>query len=179
MRFSSSFLLLLLLHLLSILVQASVLFAFAPPPTTRRRVDVPSPTRLWERATFSKPSQAECEALGMREWPQLVKKKGLSIETAAPDTELVRYILEGEGSLMVVKEDDFDDDSSTSSSNTKRSTVQRGTLIRVTGPVTLKWDVASTDMVVLTPSYEQGGLLLGVAGGLVALLAALLFATSS
>eukprot|EP00977_Amphora_coffeiformis_P028128 scaffold34700_cov256-Amphora_coffeaeformis.AAC.4 len=145
-----------------VLVQVSVLSAFAPPPTTSRsnnnsnsrRRRLAATTALFGRSVISRstPSQAECESLGIREWPQQVKKRGPWTETAAVDTELVRYILQGEGSLVIV-----DDDG-------KPTRVQPGTLLRITGPATLQWDVSSVDMILLTPGYEQGGLLLGVAG---------------
>ena len=107
--------------------------------------------------------------MGVREWPQQVKK-GSWTETAAPDAELVRYVLEGKGSLAIVDEN--------GGPPTKKS-VQPGTLISVTGPATLEWEASSVDMILLTPGYEQGGLLVAVGGGLIILMAALIFATSS
>ena len=112
----------------------------------------------------STPSQAECEAMGIREWPQQVKSKSWT-EQAQEGTELTRYILEGQGTLVV--------DRST------KETLAPGKLITVSGPATLEWQATSADMIVLTPGYEQGGLLLAVGGGLVILVIALIVATSS
>lgn len=112
----------------------------------------------------STPSQAECEAMGIREWPQQVKSKRWT-EQAQEGTELTRYILEGQGTLVV--------DSST------KETLVPGKLITVSGPALLEWQASSADMILLTPGYEQGGVLLAVGGGLVLLVIALIVATSS
>ena len=128
------------------------------------------PTRTCFRGvvTISTPSQAECKAMGVREWPQQIKRGIWEEQTA--ETEVVRYVLEGKGFVVVA--DPID-------GTTNKQVIQSGTLVSVTGPAVLKWQASTKDMVILTPSYEQGGLLLAVGGGLVALLATLILATSS
>ena len=161
----------ILLGLIGLIGSQSLLcLAFGPPPlphialTTR-----PTSCCLAVTVTTSTPSQEECEALGVREWPQQIKKGGWT-EEAAPDVELVRYILEGKGTLVVTDDD---------TTNQKQQSLQPGTMVTVTGPATLKWQASTKDMILLTPSYEQGGLLVVVGGGLVVLMAALIAATSS
>lgn len=125
--------------------------------------------------------------MGVREWPQQVKKGTWTETLSSNDSLLVRYVLEGQGSVDIVvassSGDDTDDDGSATTTTTTTTTttraVQPGTLLQVTGPATLQWQATTADMIVLTPGYEQGGLLLAVGGGLVALLAGVIFATSS
>ena len=148
--------------------------AFAPRPfwmvAPRTRRTTTTSFLAATTVNTSTPSQAECEALGIREWPQQVKKGSWS-ETAPPNTELIRYILEGQGTLVVTDDDGNDD---TSSFAKQQMTVQPGTLITVSGPARLTWQASTADMIILTPSYEQGGLLVAVGIGLLVLLPALL-----
>lgn len=94
-------------------------------------------------------------------------QNGAWTEEAAPDTELVRYILESEGTLIVTDDDTTDQ---------KEQSLQPRTWVTVPGPATLEW--ASKTKILLTPSYEEGGFLVGVGTRLIVLMAALIAATS-
>ena len=170
--FSSSILLGLIGRLIG--SQSLLCLAFCPPPPLPRAgLTTTRPTScLAGTVTTSTPSQAECEALGVREWPQQIKK-GAWTEEVAPDAELVRYVLEGQGTLVVT------DDDTTDPKQQQQQSLQPGTMVTVTGPATLEWQASTKDMILLTPSYEQGGLLVAVGAGLVVLMAALIAATSS
>merc|ERR1711862_622719 len=106
------------------------------------------------------PSPEEAAAMGARDWPQQIKK-GSWIEEIPTDEVKVRYILDGEGILDIANASDDMIES-------KRSTLRPGTLIEATGPLKLKWKVTgeggNDEMIILTPGYEQKGLLLVVAG---------------
>lgn len=164
--------------------------------TTTTRLCGATTNNKSDNVIVTTPSQIECESMGVREWPQRIKGRGTSTETAKPGTELVRYILEGEGSLVVDtmegndhnnSDDEITQRTTTTKSNKRkkqsqavsRIIVRPGNLIRITGPATLTWEVSSVDMIILTPGYEQGGLLLVVAGGLIALVTTLIFATTT
>ena len=162
--------------LVSVLWLVFLLFAqchaFVLPSTMTRMhrgADQPSPFRdnvmVAASVSTSIPSQAECEDLGIREWPSQVKQ-GSWTETADADQTLTRYVLEGEGTLAVADNED---------ASKQSYTLTPGILVTVTGPAALSWQVKSTtsDMILLTPSYEEGGLLLAVAGFLLLLLGAL------
>lgn len=107
--------------------------------------------------------------MGVREWPQQIKKGSWQEESAA-GTELVRYVLEGEGTLTATSADD---------QQTETASIQPGTLIKVEGPAFLEWESATDDMILLTPNYEQGGILVTVGGGLLLLLVGLVATTST
>ena len=122
------------------------------------------------------PSPEEAAALGIREWPQQVKSKGTSwSESVEPDRTVLRYILDGRGTVEIhpplVQEEE------TTTTRTIRSTtssppptptavrlvvkVQTGNLIQVQGPVTLHW-TAQEEIILLTPGFEEGGLFVSV-----------------
>ena len=102
--------------------------------------------------SVSSPSQAEAEAMGIRDWPQQAKQ-GEWEEDVVPADGLVRYVLEGTGTLIMEEEmEDF------------VVALKPGTLIKVNGTqqlVRLRWKADST-MILLTPGFEESGVLLGV-----------------
>uniref|UniRef100_A0A7S4AEF7 Uncharacterized protein n=1 Tax=Pseudo-nitzschia australis TaxID=44445 RepID=A0A7S4AEF7_9STRA len=123
------------------------------------------------RTDVSVPSQAECESLGVREWPQQ-SKKGSWTETVAPGKSLVRYVLEGTGSLKIVTGD-----------GTKPISVKPGILVEVetggdasSSAVELVWacDANCSEMILLTPGFEESGVFLGVVAGILVLFGVLL-----
>jgi len=121
------------------------------------------------RIGVSFPSQAKCETLGVREWPQQ-SKKGSWNEKVDHEESLVRYVLEGTGSLVVRVEGDGGDD---------KISVKPGTLIEIepgTPSVQLEWECASNcpEMILLTPGFEEGNVFLGAIVGIVVLFGALL-----
>lgn len=124
------------------------------------------------RIGVSVPSQAQCEALGVREWPQQ-SKTGSWNERVAPENTLVRYVLEGTGSLDVCSDETQDDESP----GTKQSiAVKPGTLVEIqpgTPAVRLEWK-CDGEIVLLTPGFEEGNVFLGVIAGIVLLFGALL-----
>ena len=127
----------------------------------------------FSRVKVSAPSQAESESLGIREWPQQ-SRKGSWNEQAVPDKSLVRYILDGSGSLTVMVADDGEEEESDTIIS-----VKPGTLIEVqpgTPQLLLEWecDSKSREIIVLTPGYEDTKVLLGVVAGVFLLFGALL-----
>ena len=123
------------------------------------------------RTDVSVPSQAQCESLGVREWPQQ-SKKGSWTETLAPGKSLVRYVLEGTGSLKIVTGD-----------GTKPISVKPGTLVEIetggdtsSSAVQLEWacDANCSEMILLTPGFEESGVFLGVVAGILVLFGVLL-----
>ena len=130
------------------------------------------------------PTQEEAEALGIREWSQQARRKGIFVEamtagdSASTTTTITRYVLEGEGQLTVVS-GDYDNDND----NNKPVSVKLspGTLVEVTATgtggggsdVQLNWDITSNEMIILTPGFEEMGLFIGVLVGLVGLVGAL------
>ncbi|VEU33661.1 unnamed protein product [Pseudo-nitzschia multistriata] len=120
------------------------------------------------RTELSVPSQAQCESLGIREWPQQ-SKSGSWTEAVAPGNSLVRYVLEGSGSLEIVTDGE-----------TERQSVRPGTLVEIesseSSGVQLEWacDASCPEMVLLTPGFEEGGVFLGVLAGILVLFGVLL-----
>ena len=106
---------------------------------------------------ISTPTPDEAAEMGARDWPQQFKKAGWS-ETVADDKVMIRYILSGQGTVSSVD------------ANVQNRRVGPGTLVEITGPANVEWSVNGGDeMIVLTPGYEEAGLLLGVAGAFVVL----------
>ncbi len=106
---------------------------------------------------ISTPTPDEAAEMGARDWPQQFKKAGWS-ETVAEDKVVIRYILSGHGTV------------SSADANVPKQQIGPGTLVEITGPTNVDWNVNDGDeMIVLTPGYEEAGLLLGVAGAFVVL----------
>lgn len=143
-----------------------VLFDQSQAFTPRYRISFPA--GLAATVSITEPSSEEEVAdLGMREWPQQFKAQdSLWTEVVAEDATLTRYILEGSGTLTVV-----DQDNAVTSTD---QIVKTGMLIEVSGGLaTLEWK-AETDMLLLTPTFEEGGLLAGIAAVCIILFGALL-----
>lgn len=95
--------------------------------------------------------------MGARDWPQQFKNSGWS-EIVPEEKVVTRYILSGQGAV------------SSSDANVQNRRIGPGTLVEITGPASVEWSVNDGDeMIVLTPGYEQTGLLLGVGGAFVVL----------
>mmetsp|Transcript_41635 Transcript_41635/g.81616 ORF Transcript_41635/g.81616 Transcript_41635/m.81616 type:complete len:180 (+) Transcript_41635:67-606(+) len=145
-----------------------------PPPSSRRAgaatvaVSPPaSSTALYtvSSSSFTVPTQEESVGRGIREWPQQTKSQKSWEDTVIDGETLTRYILEGSGTLTVVGDSTF---------ITKKKKFDAGLLVEITGPATVSWArVGDGDVVILTPGYEQGGLLVAAALTLVALIGAL------
>ena len=116
---------------------------------------------------FQSPSPEEAADMGIRDWPQQFKTENWS-EFVAEDATLIRYILSGTGSVEITDED---------LAFTRSKEVGPGSLLQVTGPATLKWTV-NDELIVLTPGFEQGGLLAGVAAAVIVLFGALIAGTT-
>ena len=126
------------------------------------------------RTDVSVPSQAQCEALGVREWPQQ-SKKGSWNENVAPENSLVRYVLEGTGSLAITSSTESGDDAQA----TQSVSVKPGTLVQIEAgspAIQLEWkcDVNCPEIILLTPGFEEGNVFLGVIAGILVLFGALL-----
>ena len=95
--------------------------------------------------------------MGARDWPQQFKNSAWS-ETVADDKTVTRYILSGQGTV------------SSADANVQNRRIGPGSLVEITGPANVEWSVNDgEEMIVLTPGYEEAGLLLGVAGAFVVL----------
>lgn len=111
---------------------------------------------------ISNPSPDNAAEMGIREWPQQTRS-GSWQETVQQDATVVRYILEGTGTLCIKTLE-----------REKQNKIGPGTLIEASGQCDLIWDVKENqEMIVLTPGYEEGGKLAVVAIGLIALCIAL------
>lgn len=105
------------------------------------------------------PSQEEAVELGIREWPQQTKSSPWTDEAQEGQT-LVRYILQGSGTLIV------------NGGDSKKFAT--GMLMEVEGPVSLEWKKDDgEDCIILTPGFENGGLFVGAFLGFMAMVAAL------
>jgi hypothetical protein len=79
-------------------------------------------------------------------------------------------VLDGTGTVEIVTNND---------SITKSSTIGPGALIEVTGEAKLSWESSSSEMILLTPGFEEGGKLLGVAALMVIVCGALIAGVGS
>lgn len=116
---------------------------------------------------FTTPSQSEADSLGIREWPQQAKSKGTFEELVQEGQTLVRYILDGEARVIVVKK----------KNNAQKQEIfamRPGCLLEVRGEAKLSWQVESEEVILLTPGFEQLGLFAGVVIGLIMVTGALI-----
>jgi hypothetical protein len=134
-----------LIFLLALLVPPSLSFLSPPPP-------LPSPSLPAFRT--STPSQASCESLGVRDWPQSSFSSSLS-DPCKPGA--LRYVLSGEGAV--------------GDEETEES-FGVGTLVEVEDGSVLRWTAGKgEEVVLLTPEYRglpvpaiAAGFLLLIAG---------------
>ena len=125
------------------------------------------PLRMQEGAsrpiTLTQPTQAECEQMGVRDWPDTVVKVYKEEEVAKG---AIRYVLEGTGTVNLPDGESVP--------------VGVGSLVKVTAEdgVALRWVPDDGEMLLLTPEY-QGPPLLVTAGGFVLACAALIAATAT
>jgi hypothetical protein len=106
---------------------------------------------------ISTPSPEQAASIGVREWPQQLKS-GDWTEQVKDGNTITRYILDGTGTVSISSDDD----------STQLSAVGPGTLVEVTGWASLQWSTRE-EIIVLTPGYEEGRLLLTVALTLIAI----------
>lgn len=146
---------LILLHALILLL--SPCYSFKPPYptllTSRKRCKVIVTADI----QISTPSPEKAVRIGVREWPQQLKS-GVWTEDVTDGNTVTRYILDGAGTVSISSDED----------GTQLAAVGPGTLVEVTGRASLLWST-SEEMIVLTPGYEEGRLLLTVALALIAL----------
>jgi len=131
-------------------------------------------TLLLSQVDVTTPSSDEAVAMGARDWPQRTRT-GTWSESFVTGQRATRYVLEGSGALVATTYDDEGEKEAmvmAEGSETRRR-VGPGTLVEVTGRADLYWDV-DKEMIVLTPGYEEGGLLLAVGALLVVLCGALI-----
>jgi len=110
--------------------------------------------------------------MGIREWPQQFRESKSTWTDSVPEGGIAtRYVLSGKGRLSI---DYYDEGGERRRIANRR--MYGGTLVEVDGEAELTWEVDEGEegMIVLTPGYEEGGLLLLVGGGLVLFCAGLL-----
>ncbi|KAL7501179.1 hypothetical protein ACHAWT_011040 [Skeletonema menzelii] len=116
------------------------------------------------------PTPEEAASMGIRDWPQQFHNKEWT-ESIGEGQIATRYVLSGKGRVTI---DYYDDENVNRQRANQR--VYPGTLIEVDGEANLFWEVddSKEGLIVLTPSYEEGGKLLLVAGALVVFCAGLI-----
>mmetsp|Transcript_6470 Transcript_6470/g.7433 ORF Transcript_6470/g.7433 Transcript_6470/m.7433 type:complete len:190 (+) Transcript_6470:142-711(+) len=132
-----------------------------PHSLTCTRIKKASASALCASPKFTMPSQEESVELGIREWPQTTKNDEAWSEQAAEGQTLVRYILQGSGTVTI--------------DNDVEKPFNTGLLIEVEGPASLEWKkgAMSDPIIILTPGFENVGLFAGALVGFVALCGAL------
>eukprot|EP00984_Skeletonema_dohrnii_P005004 scaffold1769_cov132-Skeletonema_dohrnii-CCMP3373.AAC.21 len=189
-----------LLLILSTATQSA--YAFAPPSNNHQCSSTSSPSRS-KCPTFSKtkrvhnklsplsplsatsstnnvveitfPTPEEAASMGIRDWPQQFHDK--SWDESIPEGQIAtRYVLSGKGRVTI----DYYENENMDVRKRKKERVYPGTLIEVDGEANLFWEVDDVreGIIVLTPSYEEGGKLLLVAGALVVFCAGLIAGSS-
>mmetsp|Transcript_16004 Transcript_16004/g.39197 ORF Transcript_16004/g.39197 Transcript_16004/m.39197 type:complete len:158 (+) Transcript_16004:156-629(+) len=100
--------------------------------------------------SVTNPSSDDAADMGIRDWPQQLKK-GTWNEEAKEGQTLIRYILDGTG-VLDTEADDL---------GQKSYKLTPGTLVEITGQASLDWK-AKDELIVLTPGFEEGGKFIGV-----------------
>jgi hypothetical protein len=100
--------------------------------------------------SVTSPSPDDAAAMGIRDWPQQLKK-GSWEEKSNEGQTLVRYVLDGTG-VLEIETDDLPKTTNKLSS---------GTLVEISGESSLSWR-ADGEMIILTPGFEEGGKFIGV-----------------
>jgi len=119
-------------------------------------------THLHADMTITTPTPDEAADMGARDWPQQTRSAPGWSESVPDDAVVTRYILSGRGTVSSTAGD--------GRGGSPRRNIGPGTLVEITGPADVDWTVeAGEEMIVLTPGYEEAGLLLGVAGAFVVL----------
>ena len=125
-------------------------------------------THLNAEMTITTPTPDEAADMGARDWPQQVKSSPGWSESVPDDAVVTRYILSGRGTVSTSSSGDRT--GKTNKSSSPRRKIGPGSLVEITGPTDVDWTVeAGEEMIVLTPGYEEAGLLLGVAGAFLVL----------
>ena len=115
------------------------------------------------------PTPEDAASMGIRDWPQKFYSSDWT-EDVSEGQILTRYVLGGKGRVTI---DYYDDDNEGQRMNQR---VYPGTLVEVDGEAKLYWQVddGKEGMIVLTPSYEDGGQFLLVLGALIVFCAGLI-----
>jgi hypothetical protein len=145
----------------TIMVQKSSLSSILSS-SSRKKTNNPVSLQMAD-VRISLPSSDDAANMGIREWPQ-VTKTGSWQEDSVEGKTLTRYILDGSGTLNI--EDDTD--------KTRTTQLKPGTLIEVEGTAVLSWKCTSSEMVMLTPGFEEGNVFIVFALVVVALFGSLL-----
>jgi len=99
------------------------------------------------------PSPEEAADMGARDWPQQAKSGIWSDNVKSGG---VRYVLDGSGTV---------------SDGKGETRVGPGALVTVLDDCSLEWTCEAGEMIILTPSFEEGPLLAAVAAVLIGLCA--------
>ncbi|KAL7431816.1 hypothetical protein ACHAXH_004847 [Discostella pseudostelligera] len=127
---------------------------------------------------ISFPTPTESISLGIQQWPQQFHSSNWN-ESIIEGQIATRYILSGSGRLSITYYNNDDPGGQVQTMNNVR--IYPGTLIEVNGEATLQWtiDDKKEGMIVLTPTYEEGGKLLVVMAGMVLFCLGLLIGSST
>jgi hypothetical protein len=130
---------------------------------------------------ISFPTPAMATKLGIRDWPQQFHSSDWT-ESIIEGGIATRYILDGYGRLSITYYNNNDPGGQTQTMNNVR--VYPGTLIEVNGEAILQWTVDDDDakgggMIVLTPTYEEGGKLAFVGAALMVFCAGLIIGSTA
>ena len=147
-------------------VKSFILFTSARS-SKKQNQSVSTPTTLYaSSSSFTNPTQEQSVELGIREWPQQTKTQSNWEEEVKDGETSIRYILQGSGDLTIDGE--------------KPKNFSTGMLIEINGPASLSWTKkGKDDVIILTPGYEQGGLLAGAALTLITLCGVLIAGVGS
>jgi len=145
--------------------------AHSTTTTQLRASTTPSPSSVDSAVEVKYPNQDEAVALGAREWPPQVRS-GKWTDRLEVGAIAARYVLDGRGTIDVTL---FDAKTGLpKTSEPTRHNLVPGSLVEAMGPATIEWTSTTPEMIVLSPKFEQAGLLAGVATAIVLLFAALL-----
>lgn len=134
-----------------LMVRSHVVESFLISPDTSHPIR-PACTIYMADIRVSQPTPQTAAEAGIREWPQQTKS-GQWQEFCEEGEMISRYVLEGFGHLDIREED----------GNTKPFSIRPGTLIEVSGQASLTWETSTKEMIILTPSFEEGCLFAAVA----------------
>ena len=122
----------------------------------RDRLAPTSHSKLFESMMEVKmPSENEAVSLGIREWPQQLKKGAWSEKVDDGKMSCV-YVLDGSASVSVTLLNEAGEPKTDLPSE---HVIVPGSLLETMGPAQLEFEATDDEILILTPDYQQGTLL--------------------